>query len=65
MAADESLFDEWASLNKIIAPWRSRFDYLREHLWECGTEEEIRDMIAAEGFLSRYPTLPRVTCRGR
>lgn len=57
-ASRENLFDVWAELNGIISPDRSRFDVLREALPQCQTRQAAEELIAAEGFLTRYPVLP-------
>jgi hypothetical protein len=52
------VFDEWADLNQIMCPDRSRFDVLLEELPKCRTKAEVRTWIQREGFGSRYPILP-------
>ncbi len=53
-----TLFDEWADLNQVICPWRSRFDDLRKALNSCQTLGEAAAALAVSGFLERYPLLP-------
>lgn len=52
------VFDEWSSLNQIIADFRSRFDVLREELPKCKTKAEVKMWLEIEGFATRYPILP-------
>jgi hypothetical protein len=53
-----NLFKEWAKLNGVISPDRSRFDVLREELPKCSTLAEARALLRYEGFGERYPLLP-------
>lgn len=53
-----TLFDEWADLNQVICPWRSRFDVLIEMLPLCTTLCQARALVASQGFGERYPLLP-------
>ena len=55
---EHDLFDEWSTLNHVIADWRSRFDILRENLNDCKTREEAIALLKGECFYSRYPILP-------
>lgn len=52
------VFDEWAELNHIMCPSRSRFDVLREELPKCKTQAEVRSWLVREEFDRRYPILP-------
>lgn len=52
------LFTDWAELNFVICPWRSRFDDLRTLLSGCRTQEAAADVLVEQGFDRRYPLLP-------
>ncbi len=53
-----TLFQDWVDLNDVIAPWRSRFDDLREMLNVCETRKEAEQALEEEGYADRYPKLP-------
>lgn len=53
-----TLFDEWADLNEVMAPSRSRFDVLRERMPLCKTKKEVKDLLVQEQFDTRYPLIP-------
>jgi hypothetical protein len=55
---DRNLFDEWANLNQIISPDRSRFDVMKSELPKCTTRAEAMALLFAEGYAERYPLLP-------
>ena len=52
------VFDDWADLNQVMCPGRSRFDVLREELPKCKTKEEVRRWLVREDFDRRYPLIP-------
>lgn len=52
------LFDEWAELNQVVSPDRSRFDALRKGFPLCRTRAEAEHLLYEEGYLGRYPDLP-------
>lgn len=58
MADQPNLFDEWARINYVICPWRSRFDDVRALFAVCRTREAAMDVLAEQGFDRRYPMLP-------
>ncbi len=53
-----NLFDDWSSLNGVIADFRSRFDVLRDELPKCKSRQDAEVLLKSEGFFERYPVLP-------
>ncbi len=58
MDEKSNLFDQWANLNQVISPYRSRFDVLREEFPKCKTRAEAQELLESEGYGTRYPLLP-------
>lgn len=64
-----ALFDIWEGVNKVIAPFRSRFDGVRKRLeWAAKDETEtgahplcaLRWALKEEGYSERYGIMPEI-----
>lgn len=55
---EQSIFDEWVELNKVMFPYRSRFDAIKEKLNKCTTKEEAEKALKEEQYEIRYHILP-------
>ena len=62
MASD--VFEDWVSDNEVMAPWRSRFDDMREGIRCLRRNKRLSrdtfiELLTDEGYGDRYPLIPK------